>query len=395
MSGFSSAEKNALRERASGVPEALQNNMARFPGTDAPILLAGAEYCGIWLEHNQDNLFITDWYPEVAWQSQKIFIDKQRADGMLPAALRYVPKQVVCFAQLQTVYAFARCALETAKLCHRPEEDFAAIYRAGCRYDEFLQQHRNRSGSGLVEMYCTYDTGHDNSPRVRDGGIPNACPGRDAVNMPDLPCMPLLAADLSATRYGGLTALAELAEMFGDSHRAAIYTEQAAELKARMFELLYDPADEFFYDRAPQGLRRYRTEHITRLFLNGVLNQQEFDSVYDRYFAPGKEFFTAFPYPSLSPLDKAFCKNLPPNCWGSNTQMLTLLRALIWMPRYNRTGDLCKVLKRVLRAFCDFSNDFGQELDPFTGRKISGNGSYTPAMVLFYQACNMPGVLEE
>jgi hypothetical protein len=312
---------------------------------------------------------------------------------MIPAAVRFDPR-VVRFAQLQTVWSFARCALLVADKCRRPEADYAAIYKAACAYDEFLLKYRNRSGRGLVEMFCEYDTGHDRSPRVTDGGIPHACPGGDAVNMPEIPCMPLIAADLSAMRFGALEAMAELASRLGNDRAAARHTEQAQELKAKMLELLFDRADEFFYDLAPGGIRKYRTEHITRFFLNKAVDQELFEKIYGRYLAPGREFFTAFPYPAVSPDDPAFCKELPPNCWGSNNQMLTLLRSVIWLKEYGKTADLQEILRRFLRAYCDYDNNFSQEFDPFTGRPVSAAAYYTPALLLFHIACAEPGVLK-
>ena len=390
---FSPEEIAVLKAQSDAIPEQLHRNMRVFPGETTPVLLAGASYLGIWLEHNQDVYFAADDIcPCTAWQSQEIFMKYQRADGLLPAAVKCDPF-VVRYAQLQTVWPFARCAFEVAKKCDRPEEDFARIYHAGCRYDEFLLKNRNHSGTGLVEMFCEFDTGHDCSPRVCDGGLPRACADGNAANMPDLSCMPLIAADLSAMRFGALEALAELAEHLGKTREAALHREQAEELKAQMLKLLYDPEDEFFYDLAPTGWRKYRTEHMTRLFLNGVVDQAMFDRIYDRYFAPGREFFTAYPYPAVSPQDPAFCKDLPPNCWGSNTQMLTLLRALLWMPRYGREGDLREIMRRFLRSYCDNFNCYSQELNPFTGEPIAGEGNYTPAMLFFRAACRTPGVL--
>ncbi len=393
MVDFSAKELSHLREIYDRIPQLLKENCCVPENRNVPVLLAGAGYNGIWIEHNQDAFFAADIMPETAWASQEIFMEHQRADGLLPAAVRFEP-QVIRYAQLQMVWPFARCAMEVAGICQRKEEDFARIYRTALHFDEFLQRYRNRSGKGLVDMFCEYDTGHDRSPRVCDGGIPHSCPGGDAANMPDLPCMPVAAADLSATRFGALEAMAELAEKLGDSAAAARHREQAAELKAQIYKFLYSTDDDFFYDLSAQGSRKYRTEHITRLFLNRVVDQEHFDRIYGRYFAPGKAFFTGFPYPSVSPEDPSFCRELPDNSWAGNTQMLTLIRALIWMPCYGKTGDLKLILTQFLRAYCDHENNFSQELSPFDGSPIGSRGGYTPAMLLFRAACDITGVLK-
>lgn len=385
MVSFSESEIVKLQELAARIPGMLKRNLLTPEERSTQVLLAGADYSGCWLEHNQDCFFAADFYPEEAWETQQLFMDYQLQCGLIPYAVRFYPFRV-SFSQLQTVWPFARCAMEVAKKVDRPEADFAAIYDAGCRYDRWLAENRDRSGLALVEMYCAFDTGHDNSPRVTDGGIPNQTAGLFAGNMPDLPCMPLIAADLSATRYGGLLALAELAEMLGKEREAQQHLERAEEVREAIFNCLYDADDEFFYDRAPSGLRKYRTEHITRLFLNGVVPQELFDRIYRRYFENENEFFTPYPFPSVSVSDPAFCRDFKANCWGGNTQMLTLLRSLLWMDKYGRGAELEEIMRRVLRAYLDHDNPFAQELHPFTGTPLGNGENYTPAMLFIYTA---------
>ena len=394
MNDFTHDEYRKLKELAAGIPQKLRGNLKPTGERDTPVLLAGACYNGLWLEHNQDCFFACDILPENAWESIKIVMDYQEPDGLLPYSLRFFPFTVGT-AQLQTVWSFARCALETARKLKRPEADFARIYEAGIRYDSWLTRHRNHNKRGLVEMFCTFDTGHDNSRRVKDGGIPNACPERRAENMPDIPVMPVISVDLSAARYGGLTALAELADMLDKSKEANDLRQQADNLKNLIHEELYCAEDEFFYDRSPDGFRKYRTEHITRLFLNKVVDQTLFDRIYERCFASENEFFTPFPFPSVSASDPSFNTEHPANCWGGNTQMLTLLRSVLWMEKYGRKAELEEIMRRTLKAFLKFDNPFAQELHPFTGEPIGFGENYTPALLFFRECCQCLKILEK
>lgn len=387
MINFTGEEKEQLRRRASQIPALLDRIIIRREKLKYPFLPAGAIYKGIWQEHNQDNLFITGIAPDAAWGSMDIFMRFQREDGLLPSAVNSETLNAG-FAQIQAVYPFARCALKIAKQLKRPEEDFARIRNSAARYDAWLGKYRDPSGTGLVGMFCEFDTGHDNSPRVTDGGLPRQCPERNAGNMPELPCMPILAPDLSAMRYGGMEALAELAEMFGDNADADFWRNRAGELKEAIMRHLYCPEDEFFYDRSPQGFRKYRTEHITRMFLNRVVDQSLFDRIYQRYFTDENEFNTAYPFPSVSVSDPSFCKELPYNCWGGNTQMLTLLRLFLFMDFYRRGKELDHICGRCLRAFLQYpENRYAQELNPFTGEPIGDAGDYVPAILLFRESC--------
>ncbi|MDX9981333.1 MAG: trehalase family glycosidase [Lentisphaeria bacterium] len=395
---FSPQERQWIREQADVARQALLNNIRQFEQYSVPLLLAGDVYEGIWLEHNQDNIFLAEYHPEAAWASQQIFMDYQREDGLLPFMFPLRAKGgyfnvSAAYWHVQSVLPFARCAMEIADRLGKGEETFAAIYHAAARYDQWLATHRNRKGTGLVEMYCEWDVGHDNSPRVTDGGIPHGCPDREAANMPDIPCMPVLSVDLSAMLYGGRMALAELARRLGREADERRWREQAGELRSRIRDLLYDPVDDYYYDRDQAGFRRYRSEHITRLFLNRVIEQDEFDRLYDRYFANETEFWTPYPFSSMSVSDPSFVKACPKNCWGANTQGLTLLRALFWMPDYGRDAELRELLRRWLQAFVTHPNPFAQELNPFDGTPVGTGVNYSPSLILFIQAARTLGIL--
>ena len=389
---FSAADLDklaALADRARQI--LLTKNLHRVAWNSTPVLLVGATYPGAWMEHNQDALLLARFVPEGrgnAWATIEAFMQRQREDGLLPFCLpkSYSPdgffNAEALYWQVQSVFPFVRCAVEVAELAKRPEEDFARIYEAGCRYDAWFRRFRDRAGTGLVEMYCEYDTGHDQSPRVTDGGLPHSCPGNDAVNMPSLECMPIQAADLSATRYGDRVALAALAERLGRPQEAAQWCADAAALKAKMKELLYDAETDYYYDRAPQGLRKYRTEHITRLFLNHVLDQAEFDRIYQRHFENPDEFDAPFPYPAVALSDPSFVKECPRNCWGANCQANTAERAIFWLKEYHREDELEKLLGEWARLLIDSDGDFGQEVNPFTRQILPSGGNYSPTLLI-------------
>jgi hypothetical protein len=404
MAPFTPAEREALLARIPGVHAALLANIRSFRqcgGARLPV--AGADYPGCWLEHCQDWLFLADHNlglgveaVEAAWAAQEAFLAFQRDDGLLPFCLplRWGSGQFFDapaeYWQVQAVWSPVRCAVELARRIGRPESDFERIYNAGVRYDAWFRRHRDTSGSGLAEMFCEYDTGHDNDPRVIDGGIPHSCPGRDARAMPALKCMPVLSVDLSAMLFGTRAALAELAGMLGRHAEAVRWRTDAERLCAAMRRLLYNPESEFFFDRDTAGLRRYRTEHITRLFLNGVLRQDEVDRIWERHFSiPGCGFAPQFPIPSMAVDDPRFQQETTQNCWGRNTQALTLLRALLWADCYGRGVWLDDVLAAWLRATLLHAGSFRfqQELDPLTGTPIGGAANYTPALLLYLAAC--------
>ena len=119
MNSFTAKEVCRLAEIAAAIPERLRGNLRSTGERAVPVLLAGACYNGLWLEHNQDCFFACDIIPESAWESIKIVMEYQQADGLLPYSLRFSPFKVGV-SQLQTVWPFSRCALETALKLKRP-----------------------------------------------------------------------------------------------------------------------------------------------------------------------------------------------------------------------------------------------------------------------------------
>ena len=55
-------------------------------------------------------------------------------------------------------------------------------------------------------------------------------------------------------------------ELLGKKAEAENWLRKAERLRNAITTYLYCAEDEFFYDLAPHGWRKYRTEHITRIF---------------------------------------------------------------------------------------------------------------------------------
>ncbi|MDO6415190.1 alpha-L-rhamnosidase [Sphingomonas sp. BIUV-7] len=369
----------------------LAANVRTMPYVSRPVLIEGSNYQGIWQECGpHEALVYSKFRPDVARDSHLTFFELQRADGQLPANNKITETG---FGQIQMVVPIAATAWELA--CATGDEELlAAAYAACSAWDGWLMRYRNTRGTGLVEGFCTYDTGHDNSPRW--AGIPNQCPNKDAKRHHPIATLPRLCPDLSATVHGGRRALAEMATALGKTAEADRWTEQADRIRTRILETLYVAQDAAFYDLDAEGhFVRVRSDILSRVCGEHVPDQALFDDLWKRQIHNPKAFWSPFPLPSIALDDPAFVRPIPTNSWGGATQALTALRAGRWMEHYNRPAEFAVMMDRWCEAMLA-DTSFRQQIDPLDGRYSPGDGDYSPsALVMIDYTWRLLGVREE
>src|SRR5665213_3164831 len=263
---------------------ALAGNVHTLPRYPHPVLVEGSVYPGIWQEcAPQEGLvygtlsqYITpaskDAEPlQVARNNHMAFFALQRPDGQLPSSVKLSDpiQNAGGYGQIQMVVPIAATAWELSQLTG-DDELLVSAYIACSRWDAWLREYRDTRKTGLVEGFCTYDTGHDNSPRWK--GIPNRCPDADARKCPDLPAMPRLCPDLSATVYGARIALAHMATALAKHNEADRWLADAEAISRLIIDKLYDPKDAAFYDLdAQNNFVRVRSDVISRVLGEHVL----------------------------------------------------------------------------------------------------------------------------
>jgi len=373
----------------------LAGNVKRVPRYDQPVLLEGAVYPGIWQECGPHeglvyatlSEFVTPAQPtpqQIARANHMAFFALQREDGQLPASVKMSD---VGYGQIQMVVPIAATAWELAQRTH-DDELLHTAYTSCSRWDAWLRRYRNTRGTGLVEGFCTYDTGHDNSPRW--AGIPNRCPDADARKCPAIASMPRLCPDLSATVYGGRVALAAMARALGKNVEAAQWEEDAETIRKLILEKLYSPEDAAFYDLDAQNkFVRVRGDVISRVLGEHVLKLEHahdraiFHDVWTRQLHNPKAFWAPFPFPSIAMDDPAFVRPIPRNSWGGATQALTALRTPRWMPHYGKQKEFDHLMRQWVEAIARYT-EFRQQMDPLTGDFTRADASgYSPAALVY------------
>lgn len=375
----------------------LAGNVRTVPSYKYPILFEGSVYPGIWQECGPHeglvyatlNRYVAADDPTkaplaAARNNHMAFFTLQKEDGQLPAAVK---TSSVGYGQIQMVVPIAATAWELSQLTG-DDELLVTAYKACSRWDAWLREYRDTRKTGLVEGFCTYDTGHDNSPRWK--GIPNRCPDADARKFPPIDTMPRLCPDLSATVYGARIALAQMAKALGKPNEAAHWETDAETIRNLIITKLYDPKDAAFYDLdARNNFVRVRSDVISRVLGEHVLKLSDardkaiFEAVWTRQIHNPKAFWAPYPLTSIAMDDPAFVRPIPRNSWGGATQALTALRTPRWMEHYGKRAELNHLMQQWCEAIMRHT-EFRQQMDPLTGDFTQADPSgYSPAALVF------------
>lgn len=342
-----------------------------------PILNEGGVYAGCWLESTGtiSAELLSRFLPEVARRTLAGFAAHQREDGLLPYKLT---ADGPAFAQIQLVSPLARSVWTHHRL-HGGDDDFlATMYAAMARYDDWLARWRDTRGSGAVEAFCCYDTGHDLSPRfwhIPDSPLGNDPKAYDPAN----PLLPLIAPDLTATVACQRRYLAQIAAELGRTD-AAGWHAKADQSIAALFANCYDDADHFFYDRDRNDrLVRIQSDVLLRVLACEIGDDAFFAAALQRYLLNTRKFFAKYPFTAIALDDPRHDPAFDYNSWAGPTNFLSLIRAPHAFEAHHRHTELTWVLQPVLSAL--FKADrFPQTLHPFTGR-AGFTERYSPAIL--------------
>jgi len=394
-----STNNKILNDKYQAAVEGLRANIINpFPvdgeNNDMPILIEGGGYNGVWLECGplEGLVYGLLYEMDVALANHSIFFKYQHEDGYIPFAFIKGEKRT---SQIQMVVPIAKTALEVYE--YTKDDNFLiTAYNACSKWDMWLSKYRDSRNLELCELFCEYDTGHDNSGRFDhpDGRIPKPCPDNDARKCNQIGALPWLAPDLSATLYGGRIALSKMAKIMGMDREAEKWRQKAEATKNAIMTYLFDAETLCFYDLDNKGKYvRIISDVLSRVLCEHVVDGRLFEEIFKRHIINPEGFWTPYPMPSVAAGDPKFNHNLPPNCWGGPTQALTALRAPRWFEYYGKPSYLVHVMKQWIKALLK-AEDFMQQMNPWTGEFSTGK-KYSPAMcVMIDYVSRLYGVRE-
>ncbi|GAB4086090.1 hypothetical protein GCM10028784_27200 [Myceligenerans cantabricum] len=344
-----------------------------------PVLVEGGPYPGTWLESTATigAELLGRFAPGVARDTMLLLARHARADGLLPYK---VTDDGPAHRQIQRVTPLARSVWDL----YRRTADTAflrTMYRAMADDDAWVARHRDTRGSGGVEAFCTFDTGHDASPRFWH--VPDTTPGGDpAAYDPASPRLPFVAPDLTANQYANRVYLARAAEELG--HDPARWRAAARDSAAALEALWDDEAGCWFDHDATGSPVRLVSDVLLRVLACEAGDGALFREALRRYLLHDRHFFAAVPLTSVSLSDPRFDHDAGRNSWGGPTNLLTLVRTPAAFEHHGHVTELSWILRPALAAVAR-SGRFPQTLDPWTGA-AGYTDDYSPAVLFVLDA---------
>lgn len=344
------------------------------------ILHEGGVYRGCWLESTGtiNAELLSRFIPSVSEATYESFADLQREDGLIPYK---VTDQGPVFRQIQLVTPLARSVWNHYTLHGRNEAFLRKMYGAMRRYDQWLAEYRNTRGTGCVEAFCTFDTGHDLSPRFWH--VPDTPHMGDPKQYdPQSPVLPYLAPDLTANVYCQRLYLARMEEELGGPGSGPVsgWRAKAEESLASLFRYCYDETDRFFYDRDRNNqLVRVQSDVLLRVLANEVGDRAFFDEALKRYLLNTGKFFAKYPFTSLAMDDPRFDPFSSYNSWAGPTNFLSIIRTPHAFELHERYVELTWMMQPLMSAISHMKR-FGQTLSPWTGEE-GYTEAYSPAIL--------------
>ena len=352
------------------------------PGPDGrDVLREGGGYSGTWIESTGSISadVVRRWAPETAMRTLVSFARHQREDGLLPYK---ITADGPAFSQIQIVTPFARVVWRHHLATGRDRAFLRTMYDAMVRNDEWLARHRDTRGTGAVEAFCTYDTGHDLSPRF--WFAPERAYRSDALHCdPESPMLPYIAPDLTANVACQRVYLARIAEELGEDPR--LWRDAARRSLDALQAQCFDQEDGFFYDLDRHGHRvRVQSDVLLRVLACEVGDEEFFVECLRRYLLNTRKFLAHYGFTSIAMDDPRFDHDASRNSWGGPVNFLALLRASDAFEHHGHPAELALTAQPVLAALAT-ADRFPQCLDPWSGEAGFAAG-YSPSILWLLDA---------
>lgn len=327
------------------------------------VLVEGGGYEKIWLETQPMGgaMYATRNFT-VGLNNSLLFMRHQRADGRIPGSIAVIDGAVVPQFNKFQGFCFPAPALDLYYLGGKVPAYLEQLKTTLERFNDYLWRARDSDGDGCLESWCKYDTGEDHAMRYGDAPDP-----WEAETPPEgCTVVPMASMDVMSFSYSACETLAEIARLQNRGADAARWSLQAARVRDKLVDYLWDDARGACFDRdknhRPQSVLTHNT--LRCMYWNSLPAPLAARFVKEHLCNPA-EFWTPMPLPSVAVNDPLF-RNVTTNNWSGQAEALTYQRAIRALENYG-FYTLIPALGRKLMQAIGPECRFVQQYDPFTG----------------------------
>ncbi|HSP44215.1 MAG TPA: trehalase family glycosidase [Luteolibacter sp.] len=388
----------------------LLDNLVQFTPS-MKVLVEGGGYPNAWIETQpMGGEMYARRDAQTALNNQLIFMLTPRDDGRLPGMViagdtarkngwhEDPPEAHVWFPEAEILadyemlqgFCFPEPAWRMYHWIGKDKRYLGKLRDVLAAYDAWLWRTRDSNGDGILETWCVWDTGEDESTRLTTRWAPNRWPfdqppgaegmpdPRDPAALrqywhrrgpgpePDEVRVPFASMDIMAYSYSARATLAKISAELGDG-RAGEWRNRAEEVRRHLFDKLWDPQRHACFDLDRDGKRLPELIHNNlRCMWYGIFTQQMANAFVDEHLLNPDAFWTPVPLVSIAIHEPLFRNGLRNN-WSGQPQGLTYQRAIGALENYGRFAEVTRLGRKLLPVLIRNDCKFTQQLDPHTG----------------------------
>lgn len=298
--------------------------------------------------HMRELRWLSD--PSLARGSILNFIANQKNDGSFPGHLGPETIDEESFYHAD----WGAAVLELHKI-HPNIKFLKQIYLPLIDYAQYFERERDREKCFLYDVWNHYETGQEFSSRYTA-----IDPLADRNNWGKI--FRLKGVDATTYIYNLWTALAEIAGILGKNSESVIWAQKAQKTKKAVLQIMWDKKNEMFFDVNPQNMQRTSVKSLTCFYpyMTDIVSRKHLAGLRKHLLNP-KEFWTAYPFPTLSLDDPNFSAD---GIWRGKKEACPW-NGRVW-PMAN--SHMAEVMARCAIRFQD--KEFRQKFEEFFNRWI-------------------------
>lgn len=242
------------------------------------------------------------------------------------------------------------------------------------QYDHYLWSVRDKNTNGVLEAYCTGDTGEDGQVQNR----------YDLLRDPDGKRF-VESVSVMADSYANRAVLAQIAAIRGDDAKRKEWQQKAAALQAKAKDYFWVEEKKAAFDRDSNGKILPTLNQLNiRAMTQGLFTRQMADDFIKHHLMNPKEFFTPYPIPSTAINAPTFLNTDKANeyaTWAGPSQGLTLQRCVRALENYGHYVEIGLIGERLLQRIGKEPVQFPVQFNPLTGESVARSGPYGPMIL--------------